>query len=162
MEQTPSRRFIPARALLISGVRRQIPVKIIKCPKIAVVFVVISIILFFFVMFCPIAIVVLTNSFMWIESTWNQLKSNDLISSILIFLFVPLVLLPCFSSAKNIWLFPLFASIITAAGLIYMIIRNITSVKMWTIFAWLPTIILVITTGCEAFLVRKHSHRRYN
>jgi glucan phosphoethanolaminetransferase (alkaline phosphatase superfamily) len=129
-----------------------------NCPKSVTILAAVSILFLLAVLFLPTIVValVLSNSFfIGAGSLWDCSKTASVLC---LLLCVLLVLLPCISSDRRIWLLPLLLAVLAAAAFVFTIVYNLFFAEGvgFTVFALLSLAALTVSTLFEALAVKTH------
>jgi hypothetical protein len=132
-----------------------------SCPKSVLVLAVISTIILLAVLFLPTIFVVLllpnAVPIVGAGSLWGWSKA---VSILVLLLFAPLILLPCFFRHRRNWLFPLPVAILSAVTVIVLIIYTLFfEAGISFIFCGFLLLALAILTFLESFLAKRSMNR---
>jgi len=102
-----------------------------------------------------VALVLSNNFFVGAGSLWDCSKTASVLT---LLLCAVLVLLPCISSYRRIWLLPLFLAVLAAAAFVFTIVHNLFFAEGagFTVFALLSSAALTVSTLFEALAVKTH------
>ena len=125
-------------------------------PKSVKILAAASIVFLLAVLFLPTIVVVFVLQHTLIIGAGSLWDSSKVLSTLVLLLCSPLILIPCVCSSRRIWLLPLFLAILAAATLVYTVVHNLffADGAGFTPFALLSLAALALSTFLESLFAR--------